>query len=116
MTEDPSIPATTNLTKLVAVVIVALSVLTVTGVVLLAVLVPQNTSAVSVIIGLMTPILTALLAFAIHSMSASIDGRMTQLLAAKAKQEHAAGFVQGLVVNPNAALQRTDVPEDVLKP
>lgn len=116
MTENPSIPATTTQTKLLAWVIVTLSVITVTGVVVVAVLVPQNTSAVSVIIGLMTPLLTALLAFAIHSMSASIDGRMTQLLEATAQKEHVKGIVQGLAVNPNAALQPSDLPEDVLKP
>lgn len=124
--EDPRmemaviVPA--NQTKMLVVIILALCILTVTGVVLVTVLQPQNTTAADLIKDLMTPILMGLLAYALHSMSTSINGRMTQLIQAtelkgqaKAKEEHVTGFVQGLAVNPNAALQPSDVPPDVLK-
>lgn len=113
---DPTIPLATNQTKLLAVIIIALSAVTVGGVVVIASLRPENASAINVIVALMTPLLGSLLAVAIHSMATSLDGRMTQLLKTTAGKEHAAGFVQGLAVNPNAALQPTDVPPDVLKP
>lgn len=111
--DNTVIPA--NQTTLLVWVIVALSVLTVGGVVVVTVLEPQNTSAIPVIISLMTPILTALLAYAIHSMSTAINGRMTELIHATAEKEHVKGIVQGLIVNPNTALQASDLPVEHAK-
>lgn len=73
--------------------IVALSILGVAAVTTIVVVRPEKdyTSTISILLGFLVPIVSALLAAAVHQVSTSMNGRLSQLLVLTAKSSRAEG-------------------------
>lgn len=85
-------------------------VITVVAVVIVAAMQPPNAlQVIGTILGVTTPVTLGLLGAGLNGMSASIDGRMTQLLQVTAEKERMTGMVDGLSVNPNVPLTEADL-------
>lgn len=63
----------------------------VVSIIVLAIFKPDNTSAGTLVMGVLLPIITAFLAASIGHLGAQIDGRLTQLLTLTAKASKAEG-------------------------
>jgi hypothetical protein len=87
---------------------IVVSIVTAIGVVVLALLQP-DTTAIPIVIGITTPVITALIGAGFHGGLSAIDGRMTQLLNVSAKAEHSQGVVEGLAINPKTNVSAEDV-------
>lgn len=98
------LPSTTSNMKFFVGSAIFLSVTTVVAVVTVTALVPGNTSIVTTIVGITTPITMALLAAGLHGLSVTIDGKMSQLLEATAQKERLGGIIEGLKENPKVNL------------
>lgn len=82
-----------------------LCMVTVIAVVVVITLVPNPTVYVAMIIGITTPITTALLAAGLQGVALTIDGKMSQLLEATAQKERLSGVIEGLKENPKVNLE-----------
>lgn len=71
------------------------------AVVLLAVYAPDNATAINTVVGVMGPIIWALLGLGQHKIALGTDGKVTQLIETKAAQQRAEGFIEGLRENPD---------------
>lgn len=102
-----SVAGATTAVRFYVLAAVATALMTVAAVVLLAVLVPDNTSVIATVIGITSPIILSLIAFGQRSIAVSIDGKMSQLLRATAEKERAQGLIQGLRENPETNISQT---------
>jgi hypothetical protein len=66
--------------KLFVMAVVICSLITIVSVVVLSVSIPNSGSPVTIIVGIMSPVIMTLLASAIHQNAKGVDGRMSQLL------------------------------------
>lgn len=80
--------------------VVILSVVATTAMVALAVLRPDNTSTGTLILGMMLPIITALLGAALQQIHVAVNSRLSELLVVTAKASHAEGQLQGMPKPP----------------
>lgn len=84
---------------------IVVATLTITAVLVVAILVPDNTGVVATIIGITSPLLLALIAAGFHAQAVSINGKLSQLIKATAEKEHMKGVVEGLKENPRTNIE-----------
>lgn len=84
---------------------IVLSLVTVCAVLMIALLQPQNTAAIGVIIGITGPLITALIGAGGIGVLKVLDGHQSQLMAAIARQQRAEGIIEGLRENPATNLE-----------
>lgn len=106
MARSSDIPSSSQAMKMFVLGAVILCMFTVIAVVLVALLIPapENASIITIIVGITTPTILALLSAGLHGMGGAIDGKMSRLLDATAQNEHAQGLVEGLRENPRTNL------------
>lgn len=85
---------------------IVVAALTMSAVLVVAILVPENTSVIATIIGISSPLLLALIAAGFHAQSVSINGKLAQLIKATAEKEHMKGIVEGLQENPKINISK----------
>lgn len=79
---------------------IGLSMFTIVAVVVVVLFQPQNTAAISTIIGITAPLILALMAAGNIGILRVLDGHQSQLMAAIAEKERAKGQLEGLRENP----------------
>lgn len=104
------IAADTSLAKFAILGAIVVYLMTVVAVVVLSLFQPPNTASnIITVIGITSPLGTALLAYGIHGLVTAVDGRVTQLIQATAEKEHAKGAIEGLAVNPSVNVTSDDL-------
>lgn len=105
-----TIEAQTNDAKLCLRAGIALSFVNVIAVIAIAMWHPPDAQKLTDdIYKIMSPTITALIAFGIHGSLTALDGLKTELVEAVGEKEHAKGVVEGLVVNPKTNIAPADV-------
>lgn len=78
-----------------------LAFLTVSAVVTLSILAPNNPGAITTVIGITSPIFVSLLGGGLYKMAVGTDGKLNQILRITAEKERARGIIEGLKQNPD---------------
>lgn len=96
----PETVSSASTVKVFVVSVLFLALLTIAAVVTLSIMVPNNNTIITIVIGITSPLMIALLGAGLQGMASSVDGKMAQLLEATAEKERLRGLVEGLKVNP----------------
>lgn len=88
-----------SLLTLVFLIVMILCIITVVAVVIVAILIPSNASIITVLIGITTPIILALLGAAIEGMHRAVNSRLSSLLRLTETSAYARGKLEGAKPN-----------------